>query len=52
VSWLNGGHDVGEDDADRERLMTRLERVGRRSGWVLDAFVLIGAGSASSPLIG
>ena len=37
----NGRQDIVEDDADRERLMTCLERVVARSGWVLYAFVLL-----------
>ena len=44
----NGREDIVEDDADRKRLRTSLERAVTRSGWVLYDFVLIGASSTSS----
>src|SRR3954469_16051128 len=37
----NGRQDIVADDADRDRLMTCLERAVRRSGWVLYAFALM-----------
>src|SRR3954453_16477771 len=37
----NGRQDIVENDDDRGRLMTCLERAVRRSGWVLYAFVLM-----------
>ena len=37
----NGRQDIVDNDADRARLMTCLERAVRRSGWVLYALVLM-----------
>ena len=37
----NGRQDIVADDGDRARLVACLQRVVRRSGWVLYAYVIL-----------